>query len=383
MHPKIATTKSSKASSGAGAGRVRPFVETDIDKVAELHRRVFRRGESLSAELVASYRRYFSDVVLNNPWADPKMPSLVYELLDNEIAGFIGVVPKPMLMGGEPIAAAVSSQFIVDPERRATTLAGIQLMRAFLDGPQDLSIADEANDSSRKLWEGLGGSTSLLYSVHWTRPLRPARLALSSLSKRKKLALLATLARPVAAFSDVIAARLPGSPFRLGPCEMSGEEASDDTLVACIHEHAAKLAVRPDYDASSFSWLLERCARRGHLGRLHRVLLRDPKGHVVGWYVYFAKRGGIGQVLHMAAKRGFAGAVMNHLSVEARRQSVVALTGRLEPDFLRALSSAYCMLQRGRYWMLIHSRKQDILAALHRGDAHLSRIEGEFCLRFS
>ena len=69
---------------------------------------------------------------------------------------------------------AVSSQFIVEPESRLEW-AGVQLEKAFLSGAQDLSLADEANDSSCSIWERLGGSTALLFSILWTCFLQPAQ----------------------------------------------------------------------------------------------------------------------------------------------------------------------------------------------------------------
>src|SRR5581483_7581848 len=92
--------------------------------------------------------------------------SLVFEENSGEITGFLGVVPRPMSFNGRPVRAAISSQFIVAPARRST-LAAVKLLQAFVSGPQDLSIADEANDASRKLLGSLGGSTALLYSLYW------------------------------------------------------------------------------------------------------------------------------------------------------------------------------------------------------------------------
>jgi len=42
----------------------------------------------------------------------------------------------------------------------------------------------------------------------------------------------------------------------------------------------------------------------------------------------------------------------------------------------------YCLFHRRGYWTLIHSKKPDLLEAIHRGDAFLTRLEGEWCLRF-
>jgi hypothetical protein len=35
-----------------------------------------------------------------------------------------------------------------------------------------------------------------------------------------------------------------------------------------------------------------------------------------------------------------------------------------------------------RYWTLIHSQQPELLDAIHRGDAFLTRLEGEWCMRF-
>ena len=69
------------------------------------------------------------------------------------------MMPRPMWMKGRLIRAAVSSQFIVEPESRFN-LAGVQLLKAFLSGPQDLSLADEANESLACHLGAAGGSTA-------------------------------------------------------------------------------------------------------------------------------------------------------------------------------------------------------------------------------
>jgi len=102
-------------------GRVRPFVDDDISQVVDLHRRIFGMSDKWSPEL---YRGYFHEVFLNNPWYDKSLCSLVYEEGSGKIGGFLGVMPRPMWMKGRPIRAAVSSQFIVEPESRLK-LAGV------------------------------------------------------------------------------------------------------------------------------------------------------------------------------------------------------------------------------------------------------------------
>src|SRR5438105_2798295 len=139
-------------------GHVRAFIEEDIPQVADLHSKIFCTGDFSSLQLQQAYRSYFGQIFLHNPWSDSTMPSLVYEEANGAIVGFLGVQPRQMSMNGRPVRIAVCSQFIVDPACRST-LAGLQLLKVFFAGPQDLSITDEANDISRKLWEGHRGTT--------------------------------------------------------------------------------------------------------------------------------------------------------------------------------------------------------------------------------
>ena len=166
-----------------GTARVRPFVEADIPQVARLHSAAFRLDHEPE---LAEYGDYFLRVFLDGAATDRNITSLVYQEDDGRIAGFVGVVPRRVTIGGRRYQAAVSSQFVVDPSSHVGLVA-LRLAKAYLEGPQDLSIADEANDVSRRIWEGLGGTTALLLSLYWTRALRPAQVGLSFARERLSL----------------------------------------------------------------------------------------------------------------------------------------------------------------------------------------------------
>ncbi|HEX6179112.1 MAG TPA: hypothetical protein VF057_12185, partial [Thermoanaerobaculia bacterium] len=132
----------------------------------------------------------------------------------------------------------------------------------------------------------------------------------------------------------------------------------------------------------SLSWLIERARTRTTGGEFRRMLVRDDCDRIVGWFIYFAKRGGIADVLQIAATPGAAGVVIDHLIADAVRHGVAALSGRLDPSMAAELSQRHCIFFRRGHWALVHARDRAILAALERGDAFLSRLEGEWCLRF-
>jgi len=361
-------------------GYVRPFVEADIPPVAELHRRVFRTSDAPSAELDRRYRAYFRGNFLDNPWYDEEIAPLVYEDADGSIAGFLGVVPRRMSIRGRPIQAAVSSQFIVEPGRRST-MAAVHLLKTFMAGPQDVSIADEANDTSRKLWESLGGATALLYSAHWARLLRPSEFGLLRM-RRGKRAWTSSVVRPVCRLMDRIAAHVPRSPFRHPVASLSGEELDAETLLACLSESSRRPALRPEYDVRALRWLLTVLVPAPGEGSLRKTLVRDAAGQVRGWYLYYVSPAGLGEALHIGARDGSMKAVLEHLFQDAWRRDVVALSGRLEPRSTPDFAETYCLLHPRRCWVLVHSGDAEVLQAIQSGDAMLTRLEGEWCMRF-
>lgn len=358
-------------------GNVRPFTEEDIPQVADLHRRVFHTGDAFTLDLQRSYRSYLMRIFLLHPWRDQGMSSLVYQEANGDIAGFLGVMPRPMSMQGRPIRAAVSSQFIVDPARRST-LAAVELLKAFFSGPQELSIADEANDASRRLWESLGGSTSLLYSLYWFRILQPAEFLLSRLSHPLVRRALTPLGRCV----DAVSVRLPQSPLRQPAPSVSGEDLGREDLLACLSDAARKGPLRAEYNERSLDWLMDVLAENRGYGDLQKIAVRSAARKIVGWYLYQTAPNGLGEVLQIGADDGSIQVVLDHLFYHASRHGASALTGRFEPRFVRQFHEKNSMFHHRGHWVLVHSTRPEIMQAIQRGDAFLTRLEGEWCMRF-
>ena len=356
---------------------IRPFAASDIPAVAALHRDVFKTAAQIAAP--DAYRAYFTRVFLETPSADPALPSLVYEDDDGSIAGFLGVVPRRMTMNGRRIVAAVSSQFVVAPTNRAGLVA-LRLASAFFGGPQDLSISDEANDTSRRIWEGLGGTTALWHSLYWTRPLRPARFAVSMFERRPGLARLARAAAIAAPLADAIAARTPyGAPAAAGD-GVAAEALTGRTMLEGL-PRCGRGGLRADYDERTLAWLFALARQRKRTGALRATVVRH-RDRVVGWYLYHLEVDRTAMVLQIAAEPGRNGLVLDHLFSQAYGDSAIAVSGRVDARDVQALTDRYCVLHRRGPWVLVNARQPELLRPFETGEASFTPFDGEWCLGF-
>jgi hypothetical protein len=356
-------------------GRVRPFRPDDLPDVVGLRRRLFRFTERPSPAELADY---CERVFCRHPWPDDELPSLVYEDQRGAVAGFLGVLPRRMVFQGEPVRVAIATQLMVSPESRG--LAGWRLVRAFMAGPQDLSVSDLGNDAARRLWQGLGGSVSMAHSVTWEKALRPCRLAVSRLGGGALGRGAALAAQPLAALGDVLAAAWPGA---------NGSPAAGDTvplapeiLAATADDVLRTFALRPDYGDGMLSWLLGQAAEKHQFGDLAGGLVRQADGAVVGWFLHYTAPGRTSQVLQLAGLPAARALVLEHLLEDARRRDAIAVRGRLEPVWLPELAAQGCALRDDGPWVLYHSRRPELADAIERGDAFLSRLDGEWWLSF-
>jgi hypothetical protein len=363
---------------------VRPFTRNDIPQVAKLFQTVFfnnGRAAPSSSKLDA----YFEETFFHNPWineaTEEEIPSLVYETGDGAIVGFIGIIPRPMLLNGRPIRAATSMHFMVEPGGRST-LAGIQLLKTFFSGPQDLSLTDSAGAVGRKIWEGLGGATALAYSINWVRLLRPSRYALRLLQRKNRLLRpFAGLLRPLCPIGDAVASRALSHRFGKPGASLQATDLDQETLLAGVAQFPASYALRPDYDRESLLWLLSRADRLARPGRLWKIALRDADGELVGWYLYELNADGLGEVLQVVGRKKSFGEVLDNLFYHGWRNGAIALSGRLDPKFAQEFSDKYCFFNCDGPWTLTHSKNPEVLQSIYKGDLFLTRLEGEWLMR--
>jgi GNAT superfamily N-acetyltransferase len=318
---------------------------------------------------------YFERTFFDCPWADPEIPSLVYEDDRGRILGFVGSHVRRLRLDGHSIRVACGGQLVVDPEARRRAV-GADLFRAYFSGPQDATITDGATESVRRMWQACGGETASLKSIAWTRVLRPMRFGGDQVLGRLKLPTLSRRLRPLWTALDWLTFGLVANHFR--PPEPRG---SEELLTPhALLEHAPlvtkSVSCYPDYDEPFLGWLFQEMEAVKSRGTLVRSLVRNDRGQVVGWYVYYLQRS-VSQVMQVAAKKGAAGHVLDHLFHHAYVNGVAAVRGRLEAPLLASLSRQRCFFS-SEGGALIHSRAPALLGALLSSLCLLARMDGEW-----
>src|SRR5262245_25657477 len=210
-------------------GTIRVCVPEDMPRVADLFQTIFRGSPGPAP---SSLQQCLLELFFKAPWHDPEFPSLVYIASDDAIRGFIGVIPLRVSLRGKEIRAALGSSLMVE-NARDDPFAGVLLLKAFLNGPQELSMTDTAKPVVVSMWTKLGAQLLPLESMHWWRVLRPAGLALSILGDRIPLV---NVARPICVAVDRVATP---NRFRLKANVMARTidfDRSDDLLIKYLRE---------------------------------------------------------------------------------------------------------------------------------------------------
>ena len=193
---------------------------------------------------------------------------------------------------------------------------------------------------------------------------------------------LSTAARPLGALADAFAARLRPNRFLHERTDLIEEPLDARTMLAHLPAALRGCALQPEYDADSLAWLLEQAARKTSHGRLRARLVRDGAARPVGWYLHYLRKGAVSEVLQLTGLNGSFGLVLERLLADAWRHGALAVHGRLEPRYVQELSARQCWMRADGTWTLAHSRDPGVMEAIHQGQAWLSRLEGEWWLRF-
>jgi hypothetical protein len=359
---------------------IRPLEREDLPDVASLLELVFRSGTRSAPQ---GFAGYLERLFLDQPWADPEIPSLVYLDDQERLVGFLGSHVRRFRFDDRRIRVAVGGQLAVEPGPARKRAAGAFLLQRFLAGPQDLTMTDSASETVRRMWEGLGGEAVHLERMGWVRLFRPARFTAAFASRRRLSGRAGRLAVRLATVADLLATNVAGGALRTKRPDVAAEALTPELVLEHLTEITAGIQLRPDYDAAFLPWLLREVAAVRSHGSLSGSLVRHRDGRVLGWYLYYLQPGGISQVLQIAVKTAEVSAVIDHLFHHARLNGSAAVQGRLEPPLVEPLSQRHCLFHVAGYRVLLRSSEPDFLRAIVTGRALLSRLDGDWWISLS
>ena len=356
----MSTTSAAPARApAASAFTVRPVERDDLAAVSAL----FQRALPPTRAGVAAQAAWFAHTLLDHPWADPEIPSLLCEDAHGGVGGFLASATRRMRLGEAPVRVAYTAHLVSDPGLRTGFPAGL-LVRRFTAGPQDLSVTDSASARARELIQAAGGVCDDAASVSWFAPFRNVRAALSLASG---VGGAARIVRPLARVP--VRARTAEAPPGITLQDFSAGEAVD---ALPLLDRGWDLV--PDYDEGYLRWLLDALADEP--GRiLARLVRRGPV--VVGWFVVRIRPGDLARVLDVRwAPRG-AGEVIDAMFAEVRAAGAIGLRGRLDRGMSEALAAHGCLFHIV-YRVMTHTRREDLRQVLDGRRAALSPFFGEW-----
>jgi hypothetical protein len=319
---------------------------------------------------------YFARNLLDAPWADEEIPSLVCTTRDGSITAFLGSSLRRARFDGRPIRIGCAGQLVAHPDARSRAV-GAMLLRTYLEGRQELTITDSASDQVRQMWALLGGQMVHASCITWVRVLRPWRLAQSLLHERRPTwrPLLGRRLLAVTDAATVKRLRLVAPP---GEPDATAESLSPNGLLRHLHLVADRVRLYVDYDEPYLTWLFTELRAFQGLGTLIAQLVHARDRRVLGWYVYYLLRGGISRVLQVAANDKDVGVVLDHMFHHAWSGGAAAILGRVEPRLLDPLGHRRAVMLYAGPAALVHSHDTEIIGAISAGHSLLSRLDGEW-----
>ena len=356
------------------AATVRPLLAGDLEGASGLF---LRQLGGPGLETIADARTFLQRTLVDDPWADPEIPSLVSQAPDGRIVGFIGTSVRRVRVDGEACRAAYASHLVADPDYPNRTV-GLFLLRAFLRGAQDVSLSDTATPQVRSIWTTLGGVPIHHLSTAWLRVLRPTA-TVSAVVRHRGGRATGAAARALDLLSPLTdrAARRVAPDASIAHDELlDGVELTPALAIESLAAVTAGARITPDYDEPYLAWLYRRLREPSPRGRVELRLVR-ARGSAIGIYAYYLQPGEVCRVLQVCCRERHAEAVIGDLHRHAYERGAAALYGRIEPHIHEAVARRGALVRTAPR-ALVHTRDAACVDALQHGRSALTWIDGEW-----
>lgn len=356
---------------------VRPLSADAIGAVTALYYRILRRSSVPPPPALSAYFRAF---YLDGPYCDPEIPALVHVTDDGRVNGFVGVHSVPYLLGERRMRAAFCGA-LMSEDHESDPLAGARLLKAFVSGPQDVSLSETANVISETMWTKLRGKTIPAYSFEWFRVFRPTGFVTALASEK------APFLRYLAPVAHALDGRLAGK-TSLGrfkptppPAGLKLEDADFASFADAVRKLSASKQARPDWDHGYLEHVLANAVIKPAYGQAQMALAKTRSGEPIGAFLYHLKPGAIGRVLQIMATPGRLGPVLDLIFAHALEKGAVGLRGRSSPELIEA-ATGRSLLMATISSTVVHAKDPSVAEAFISGDCMLTGLAGERWNRF-
>lgn len=353
---------------------IRALEPKDISTVAVLFQRILRKTRQPAT---ASLEAYLSELFLDGPNRDPDIHSHVHVGDDGRISGFIGALPLPLLVADRAVRGALCGTLMVD-NHAGDPFAGARLMRAFLSGPQEISLTETANDIATTLWRTSRGKVLPQHSLEWLRIIRPAGFVTEmAAGAAGVMRVFKPLAKPVDAVIRLGASGGWASfPAAVPPGALASVEVDDGLAVALLARFSETFTARPDWNRENLRRMVAESGRKALYGSMVRRAVRMRDGREIGMFLYYGDPGRVGRVVQVLFSPGQAGAVIDSMLAHASECGMVALRGRTQPALLEAMLGRRFMFLHASS-SIVHSRDASLLEPFVAGKAFFNGFAGE------
>jgi hypothetical protein len=348
--------------------QLRSLEPGDIPQLVALRRRVYSQSAQASDAALA---RYYQTLFFENPWHDERYPSFVQEGSAGEFLGFVGSIPRPMLLGAERLTAVTATELMVTPEARG--LVGLKLLQRLFDGAQDLTYSDRGNDKARALYEGLGGSAVLWYSLYWSVSLDGSQLTFdTALAGGRRNVAVRALRR-----ANRLLDRVSRGSMAQNSIATRDELLTPETVISLMRRLAGKNTLVPEYEAHSFGWLMQRLAETRKFQRVVTAQVIH-EGEAIGFFVYAMRQDGEVDVIQLVALPRRERLTFDHLIHHAIDDGGTVLRGRLDRRFAPLISEWGLPITLAQPWTMVRSGRPDVEAQFLNGNVVFSRLDAEW-----
>ncbi len=359
---------------------VRDFEREDVPSVARLFVKAFRKGKGELRKPASGLLDTLNEIYFDNPWYDSQIASKVFVDADGSVRGFIGVTTQLVAYEGKRLRVAYAGSLTVEePERYP--LAGARLLRAFLAGPQDISVTETANSTALRMWQKLGIPSDTAYSLNWMRIFRPFGAGVAVMAHRSSAA---GMLSPLARFADRCLASRRANPFRMSREAAPRRLTFQTTDRAAFDAAALRLCelypLRPLWDETSIDWFSSQAAIKRKFGDPCYRVAYGRDGAPVAAYVYFRRCDDLGWLLQSLVRPEQAQDLVDDLLHDAMEFGCVGVRGAAQPWLNNALLSRRTLFLP-RMFYLVHTRDKALLEPFRQGVALASGLAGESWMR--